>query len=143
MPRKKREPVVEKTPLELALEESPEPEKPKRTQKSKTKNVNAEVEKTTAPNGNPVRRPKRQKIEEVPKQEFPRYTPPKMKFSRKRIRYSEGDTVEISEAEGKFVGVLRSILSSQLVVEDDKGNYRWFFQSGIQIRRLKKGAQRH
>lgn len=144
MPRAKRKTVDKKvkTALEIALEDSPSAvddaatatmesaakrAKPKAKRKRRTSKKKPEAKAPIMP------------VERSPLlKDFTPYSPPKMKFSRKRIRYKEGDTVEIVTGDETFVGTLISILASQLVVRDEEGRDKFFFQSGLNIKRLKK-----
>lgn len=139
MPRRKRKVESEsKTALELAMEELPSAvddaamammesaaTKPKRKRQSTKTKKNSALPKIDVER-NPLL------------QDFVRYTPPKLKFSRKRIRYKEGDLVEIVTGDETFTGTLVAILSTQLVVKDDNDREKFFFMSGLNIRRLKR-----
>lgn len=139
MPRRKRKVESEsKTALELAMEELPSAvddaamammesaaTKPKRKRQSTKTKKNSPLPKIDVER-NPLL------------QDFVRYTPPKLKFSRKRIRYKEGDLVEIVTGDETFTGTLIAILSTQLVVRDDNDREKFFFTSGLNIKRLKR-----
>ena len=116
MPRKKKV-EVEKTSLEIALEqaEAPEPAPPKPSRKGKKKPSPSEL---------------------VKGKDFVRYTPPKLTLKRKGVNYKEGDVVEVVHANETTVGVLKAILSSQIVVRTEDDRELFFFQSGLKIRKL-------
>lgn len=122
MPRRKKV-SVEKTPLEVALEGSPS-----------AVDDAATVMAESAAKGRRKRTVK-PKAKEQGKRESV-FEMRKIKFRKKRVSYNEGDLVEIVEAGESFSGTLINILASQLVVRREDGTERFFFQSGINIKKL-------
>lgn len=126
MPRKKRIKIEEqvKTSLEIALEQAeaediaPAPPKPKRkTRKKSAPAASTEVAVTNKP-------------------DFVRYTPPKLKMRKKGVNYKEGDIVEINQGGDITQGELMAILSTQILVRTEDDREVFFFQSGLNIRKL-------
>lgn len=126
MPRKKKIKVEEqvKTSLEIALEQAeaediaPAPPKPKR-----------KTRKKSAPSASTA-------VAATKKPDFVRYTPPKLKMRKKGVNYKEGDIVEINQGGDITQGELMAILSTQILVRTEDDREVFFFQSGLNIRKL-------
>lgn len=64
---------------------------------------------------------------------------PECKFRRNGVSYKKGDLVEIVHETGVYVGVLKSVLSSQLFVQSEDDPFgKFFFHRGLRIKKLKK-----
>jgi len=83
-------------------------------------------------------RPKKEVVVKEEQEEFVPYTPQPMAFKKAGVVYKEGDSIEITEVDGEQVyGKLINILSSQLIVmPDGSTNPKFFFTSGIKIRKV-------
>ena len=119
MPRRKKAPV-KKTALEVAIENAP----------------SAVDDAATAMSESAAKTKRKRRAKPKAKTETRKlWELPKLKFRKKRVSYNEGDRVEILEAGETFSGTLIDILASQLVVRNDEGVERFFFQSGINIKK--------
>jgi len=127
VPRKKRVEVKEqvKTSLEIALEQAeaediaPKPAPPKAKRKRKKKSTPPATEVSVTNND-----------------DFVRYVPPKLKMRKKGVNYKEGDAVEINQGGDLTQGEIVAILASQIVVRTEDDRELFFFQSGLNIRKL-------